>query len=202
AGPLPERGSAADYVVELLARAGMRGAVALPGPRYFGFVVGGSLPAAVAADWLVSAWDQNTAVYALSPLGSGIEQITGSWLRELAGPPPAMGFGFTTRCQIAHLTTLAAAPPPGFGQAGWDVEADGFFGAPPINVVVGEESHYTIFLALRLLGLGANRLRPIPTDDQGRMRAEALAAALAELRGPTIVCAQAGNVNTGAFDPL
>jgi glutamate/tyrosine decarboxylase-like PLP-dependent enzyme len=176
--------------------------VALPGPRYFGFVVGGSLPAAVAADWLVSAWDQNTAVYALSPLGSVIEQITGSWLRELAGLPSAMSFGFTTGCQMANFTALAAARHRVLREAGWDVEADGVFGAPPINVVVSEESHYTIFLALRLLGLGANRLRPIPTDDQGRMRAEALAAALAELRGPTIVCAQAGNVNTGAFDPL
>jgi len=202
AGPLPERGSAADSVVELLASAGMRGAVALPGPRYFGFVVGGSLPAAVAADWLVSAWDQNTAVYALSPLGSVIEQITGSWLRELAGLPSAMSFGFTTGCQMANFTALAAARHRVLREAGWDVEADGLFGAPPINVVVSEESHYTIFLALRLLGLGANRLRLVPTDDQGRMRAEALAAALAELRGPTIVCAQAGNVNTGAFDPL
>ena len=202
AGPLPERGSAADSVVELLGSAGMRGAVALPGPRYFGFVVGGSLPAAVAADWLVSAWDQNTAVYALSPLGSIIEQITGSWLRELAGLPSAMSFGFTTGCQMANFTALAAARHRVLREAGWDVEADGLFGAPPINVVVSEESHYTIFLALRLLGLGANRLRRIPTDDQGRMRAEALAAALAELRGPTIVCAQAGNVNTGAFDPL
>jgi glutamate/tyrosine decarboxylase-like PLP-dependent enzyme len=202
AGPLPERGSAAVSVVDLLASAGMRGAVALPGPRYFGFVVGGSLPAAVAADWLVSAWDQNTGVYALSPLGSVIEQITGSWLRELAGLPSAMSFGFTTGCQMANFTALAAARHRVLRQAGWDVEADGLFGAPPINVVVSEESHYTIFLALRLLGLGANRLRPIPTDGQGRMRAEALAAALAELRGPTIVCAQAGNVNTGAFDPL
>jgi glutamate/tyrosine decarboxylase-like PLP-dependent enzyme len=202
AGPLPERGSAAVSVVDLLASAGMRGAVALPGPRYFGFVVGGSLPAAVAADWLVSAWDQNTGVYALSPLGSVIEQITGSWLRELAGLPSAMSFGFTTGCQMANFTALAAARHRVLRQAGWDVEADGLFGAPPINVLVSEESHYTIFLALRLLGLGANRLRPIPTDDQGRMRAEALAAALAELRGPTIVCAQAGNVNTGAFDPL
>jgi len=202
AGPLPELGSAADSVVELLGSAGMRGAVALPGPRYFGFVVGGSLPAAVAADWLVSAWDQNTAVYALSPLGSIIEQITGSWLRELAGLPSAMSFGFTTGCQMANFTALAAARHRVLREAGWDVEADGLFGAPPINVVVSEESHYTIFLALRLLGLGANRLRRIPTDDQGRMRAEALAAALAELRGPTIVCAQAGNVNTGAFDPL
>jgi len=201
-GTLPEHASAPDSVIELLATAGRRGAVALPGPRYFGFVVGGSLPAAVAADWLVSAWDQNTAVYALSPLGSVIEQITGCWLRELAGLRSTMSFGFTTGCQMANFTALAAARHRVLREAGWDVEADGLFGAPPINVIVSEESHYTIFMALRLLGLGANRLRKIPTDGQGRMRAEALATALAELRGPTIVCAQAGNVNTGAFDPL
>jgi len=201
-GALPRKGTAPELVVELLANAGMGGAMALPGPRYFGFVVGGSLPAAVAADWLVSAWDQNTAVYALSPLGSVIEQVAGSWLRELAGLPSAMSFGFTTGCQMANFTALAAARHRVLRDAGWDVESDGLFGAPPIHVFVSEESHYTIFMALRLLGLGANRLRPIPTDGQGRMRADALAAARRELRGPSIVCAQAGNVNTGAFDPL
>jgi len=201
-GTLPEHGSAPDSVLDLLANAGMRGAVALPGPRYFGFVVGGSLPVAVAADWLVSAWDQNTAVYALSPLGSVMEQITGTWLCELAGLPSAMSFGFTTGCQMANFTALAAARHRVLQEAGWDVEADGLFGAPAINVIVSEESHYSLFMALRLLGLGAKRLRRIPTDDQGRMRADALAAALAALQGPTIVCAQAGNVNTGAFDPL
>ena len=201
-GSLPQRGSASDSVVELLANAGMRGAVALPGPRYFGFVVGGSLPAAVAADWLVSAWDQNAGIYALSPLASVIEQIAGSWLRELAGLPSTMSFGFTTGCHMANFTALAAARHRVLRDAGWDVEADGLFGAPPINVFVSEESHYTIFMALRLLGLGANRLGRIPADNQGRMRADALAAALRDCSGPCIVCAQAGNVNTGAFDPL
>jgi glutamate/tyrosine decarboxylase-like PLP-dependent enzyme len=201
-GSLPQRGSAPDSVVELLANAGMRGTVALPGPRYFGFVVGGSLPAAVAADWLVSAWDQNAGVYALSPLASVIEHIAGSWLLELAGLAPTMSFGFTTGCQMANFTALAAARHRVLRDAGWDVEADGLFGAPAINVFVSEESHYTIFMALRLLGLGANRLHRIPTDDQGRMSADALAAALRENRGPCVVCSQAGNVNTGAFDPL
>jgi glutamate/tyrosine decarboxylase-like PLP-dependent enzyme len=201
-GSLPHHGSAPDSVIELLANAGMRGTVASVGQRYFGFVVGGSLPVAVAADWLVSAWDQNAGIYALSPLASVVEQITGSWLRELAGLPSTMSFGFTTGCQMANFTALAAARHRVLRDAGWDVEADGLFGAPAINVMVSEESHYTIFTALRLLGLGANRLRRIPTDDQGRMRADALAAALRELRGPSIVCAQAGNVNTGAFDPL
>lgn len=205
-GSLPQRGSAGDAVVETLANAGMRGTVASAGPRYFGFVVGGSLPAALAADWLVSAWDQNTGIYALSPLVSVIEQITGSWLRELAGLPSTMSFGFTTGCQMANFTALAAARHRVLRDVGWDVEAKGLFGAPPIDVIVNDEAHYTIFMALRLLGLGANRVHRVPTDDQGRMRADALAAALRERRGsnsgPCIVCAQAGNVNTGAFDPL
>ena len=201
-GPLPQRGTDANVVVEMLAKAGMRGTVAAAGPRYFGFVVGGSLPAALAADWLVAAWDQNTAVYALSPLGSVIEQVTGSWLCELAGLSPATSFGFTTGCQMANFTALAAARHRVLRNAGWDVEANGLFGAPPIDVLVSEEAHYTIFMALRLIGLGANRLHRIPTDDQGRMRTDALAAALRQRRGPCIVCAQAGNVNTGAFDSL
>jgi glutamate/tyrosine decarboxylase-like PLP-dependent enzyme len=201
-GPLPQRESDADAIVQMLAQAGTRGTVATPGPRYFGFVVGGSLPAALAADWLVSAWDQNTGIYALSPLVSVIEQITGSWLRELASLPATTSFGFTTGCQMANFTALAAARHRVLRDAGWDVEANGLFGAPPIDVIVNEEAHYTIFMALRLLGLGANRLRRMPTDDQGRMRADALAAALRECRGPCIVCAQLGNVNTAAFDPL
>jgi len=201
-GTLPQRGTDANAVVEMLANAGMRGTVATPGPRYFGFVVGGSFPAALAADWLVSTWDQNTGIYALSPLVSVVEQITGSWLRELAGLPSTMSFGFTTGCQMANFTALAAARHRVLREAGWDVEANGLFGAPPIDVIVNDEAHYTIFMALRLLGLGANRVHRIPTDEQGRMRTEALAAALRERRGPCIVCAQAGNVNTGAFDPL
>jgi glutamate/tyrosine decarboxylase-like PLP-dependent enzyme len=188
----------------------MRGTVATAGPRYFGFVVGGSVPAAVAADWLVSSWDQNCGIYVLSPLVSVIEQITGSWLRELAGLPPAMSFGFVTGCQMANFTALAAARHRVLQNAGWNVETNGLFGAPPIEVFVGEEAHYTIAIALRLLGLGADRVRRIPTDGQGRMRADELRAAMRSvsghgrliLAGPSIVCAQAGNVNTGAFDPL
>jgi glutamate/tyrosine decarboxylase-like PLP-dependent enzyme len=201
-GPLPLEGSAPEIVTEILASAGMGGTVASAGPRYFGFVVGGSLPAALAADWLASAWDQNAGIYALSPLVSVIEEITGSWLRELAGLPPTMSFGFVSGCQMASFTGLAAARHRVLRDAGWDVEANGLFGAPLINVMVSEEAHYTISLALRLLGLGANRVRRIPTDSQGRMRANDLAAALRASRGPCIVCAQAGNVNTGAIDPL
>jgi glutamate/tyrosine decarboxylase-like PLP-dependent enzyme len=201
-GPLPGSGIVPEAVTEILAVAGMRGTVASAGPRYFGFVVGGSLPAALAADWLVSAWDQNGAVFALSPLVAVIEQITGAWLRELAGLPPAMSFGFVTGCHMASFTGLAAARHRVLRNAGWDVEASGLFGAPPIELIVSEEAHYTISTALRLLGLGGNRVRRIATDSQGRMRAADLASALRGHRGPAIVCAQAGNVNTGAIDPL
>lgn len=201
-GPLPHEGIAPDVLTPILANAGMKGSVASAGPRYYGFVIGGSLPAALAADWLVSAWDQNGVVYATSPLVSVIEQITGSWLRELTGLPATMSFGFVTGCQMANFTGLAAARHRVLRNAGWDVESDGLFGAPPIDVVVNEEAHYTISTALRLLGLGSNRVRRIPTDSQGRMRADSLAAALRGHRGPCIVCAQAGNVNTGAIDPL
>lgn len=201
-GPLPDGGIAPAVLAGILADVGMKGTVASAGPRYFGFVIGGSLPAALAADWLVSAWDQNGCVYVASPLVSVIEEITGQWLRELAGFPPAMSYGFVTGCQMANFTRLAAARHRVLRDAGWDVESDGLFGAPPIDVVVNEEAHYTISMALRLLGLGSNRVRRIPTDSQGRMRADSLAAALRGLRGPCIVCAQAGNVNTGAIDPL
>jgi glutamate/tyrosine decarboxylase-like PLP-dependent enzyme len=201
-GPLPHEGIAPEALTQILADIGMRGTVASAGPRYFGFVVGGSFPAALAADWLVSAWDQNGGIYALSPLVSVIEQITGSWLRELAGLPATMTSGFVTGCQMANFTGLAAARHRVLSDAGWDVEADGLFGAPPIEVVVSEEAHYTIAMALRLLGLGAHRVRKIPTGSQGRMRADALSAALHAHQEPCIVCAQAGNVNTGAVDPL
>lgn len=201
-GALPEEGAAAAQVVETLANAGATGTVASAGPRYFGFVVGGSLPAALAADWLVSTWDQNAGIFALSPLASIVEQITGAWLREIAGLPATMSFGFVTGGHMANFTALACARHSVLRRAGWDVEADGLHGATPVNVLVSEESHYTIFLALRLLGLGAARVRKIPTDEQGRMRADLLAAALRETSGPCIVCAQAGNVNTGAFDPV
>ena len=201
-GGLPQRGIDADEVIGTLAEAGMRGTVATTGPRYFGFVIGGSVPAAIAADWLVSCWDQNSAIYAMSPVVSVLEEVTGKWLCELAGLPPTMSFGFVTGCQMANFTGLAAARHRVLKNAGWDVEAKGLFGAPPIDVFVNEEAHYTIAMALRLLGLGAERVHRVPTDDQGRMRADELSAALRGHRGPCIVCAQAGNVNTGACDPL
>lgn len=201
-GPFPQEGTDPEAVTGILARAGIAGAVASTGPRYFGFVVGGNLPAALAADWLVSAWDQNAGIYVLSPLVSVIEEITGSWLRELAGLPPTMSFGFVTGGHMANFTALASARHRVLRDAGWDVEANGIYGAPPVEVIASEEAHYTISTSVRFLGLGANRVRRIPTDSQGRMSVPALGAALQGVRGPCIVCAQAGNVNTGAIDPL
>src|SRR5579862_9415187 len=177
-GPLPNTATAPEIVTEALAAAGMTGTTACAGPRFFGFVIGGSLPAALAADWLVSSWDQNAGIFVVSPLAAVIEQITGAWLLELAGLPPTMSFGFVTGGHMANFTGLAAARHRVLRNVGWDVEADGLFGAPPITVMVSEEAHYTISTALRLLGLGANRARRIPTDSQGRMRVDELAAAL------------------------
>jgi len=199
---LSEAAESAGSVIRALADAGLGGTVASTGPRYFGFVTGGNLPAAHAADWLVSTWDQNPAVYVLSPLVAVIEEITAGWLRELAGLPAGMSVGFVTGCQMASFTGLAAARHRVLERAGWNVAADGLFGAPPIDVVIGEEAHYTIPMALRHLGLGTARLRRVGVDGQGRMRIDALEAALRTSQGPCIVCAQAGNVNTGAFDPL
>lgn len=201
-GPLSTDGQPDLTVIDALANAGEHATIASTGPRYFGFVVGGNLPAALAADWLVSAWDQNAAVYVMSPLAAVVEEITAGWLREIAGLPATMSVGFTTGCQMASFTGLAAARHRVLERAGWDVEGNGLFGAPPIDVLIGDEAHYTIVMALRLLGLGGTRLRRIATDGQGRMRSDALRAALDSGRGPCIVCAQAGNVNTGAFDPL
>lgn len=199
---LTDAGESPPEVIAELARLGATGTTASAGPRYFGFVVGGSTPAALAADWLVSAWDQNGGLYALSPFVSAIEEVTGGWLRELAGLPPSMTVGFVTGCQMASFTALAAARHRVLRNAGWDVEQQGLFDAPPIEVLVSDEAHYTIFMALRMLGLGGGRVKRVPTDAQGRMRADALGAMLAAGSGPCIVCAQAGNVNSGAFDPL
>src|SRR5829696_9495802 len=201
-GPLPEGTRQPQLVVAELARAAEPGLMATPGGRFFGFVIGGSLPAALAADWLSSAWDQNAGLYAAAPAASVVEEVCGAWLIELFGLPEGISFGLVTGGQMANFTALAAARHHVLERAGWDVEADGLVGAPPIRVIVGEERHVTIDRALRFLGLGTSSLRPVPADEQGRMRPDALRSALAESSGPTIICAQAGNVNTGAFDPL
>ncbi|HKH19263.1 MAG TPA: aminotransferase class V-fold PLP-dependent enzyme [Solirubrobacteraceae bacterium] len=200
--PLPEQGDDAVGVIEALAAAAAPGLVASAGPRYFGFVTGGALPAALGADWLTSAWDQNAALHVMSPAAAAAEETVATWVKELLGLPAGAGVGLVTGAQMANFTALAAARNAVLAGAGWDVEERGLIDAPALRVVTSAESHATVFNALRLLGLGRETAVRVPTDDQGRMRADALAAALAAGDGPAIVCAQAGDVNTGAFDPL
>ncbi|HTO99281.1 MAG TPA: aminotransferase class V-fold PLP-dependent enzyme [Myxococcales bacterium] len=202
-GPLPEEGEPAAQVVERLAREADPGIVATAGPRFFGFVIGGSLPAALGADWLTSAWDQNAGLFVLSPAASVVEETVLEWLTGIFGLPAGTGMGFVTGGQMANTTCLAAARQSVLARAGWDVAARGLIGAPPISVLAGDEAHITVYGALRLLGLGDASVTKIPTDGQGRMQPDALRDALRSRRGmPLIVCAQAGNVNTGSFDPL
>ena len=196
-GPLPDEPLPAEQVVDELAAAAEPGVVALGSGRYFGFVIGGELPAALAADWLTSAWDQNAGLYAGGPSASVVEQVTREWLVDLLGLPAESSIGFVTGTQLAHVTGLAAARRHVLDAVGWDVGANGLNGAPPLRVLVGEKRHGTIDRALRMLGLGAPT-DVIPADNNGRMLVEHL-----ELTDePTILCAQAGEVNTGAFDPL
>ncbi|KAB2966118.1 MAG: aspartate aminotransferase family protein, partial [Thermoanaerobaculia bacterium] len=200
---LPAAGEAPMAVIERLAAAADAGVMASAGPRFFGFVVGATLPAALAADWLASTWDQNAGLYVLAPAAAVVEEAAGAWIAELVGLPATASVGFVTGCQAANFSALAAARHELLARAGWDVESRGLYGAPEIEVVVGEEAHVTVHTALQMLGLGRERVRRVAVDGQGRMRAEALAEALAPLAGrPVLVCAQAGNVNTGAFDPL
>ncbi len=201
-GPLPAEGEAPLAVVERLVRDAEPGVIGIAGPRYFGFVIGGSLPAALAADWLTSTWDQNAGIYAAGPSASVVEEVVGAWLLDLFGLPSGTSFGLTTGCQMAHVTCLAAARHRVLASRGWDVEADGLVGSPAIDVVVGAEVHATIPTALQYLGLGRDRATPVATDEQGRMRLDALEAAMPDGDRPLIVCLQAGNVSTGAFDPL
>lgn len=200
--PLPARGDDPAAVLDLLAAQAPRGASACAAPRYFGFVIGGSLPVALAADWLVSAWDQNSGIHAISPLGAALEEIAARWLLELFDLPRDSGVGFVTGCQMAHFTCLAAARHELLRRAGWDVESEGLNGAPRINVVASAEAHVTLDVALRYLGLGSRAVARVEADGQGRMRADRLRELLPTLSGPVLLCAQAGNVNTGAFDPL
>ena len=189
-------------VIESLARGVDPGLVATTSGRFFGFVEGGVVPAALAADWLTSTWDQNPGFYVLSPAAAVVEEVVAEWVLDLLGLPSTASVGFTIGAQVANFAGLAAGRHHVLASAGWDVEADGLQGAPKVTVMVGEERHATIGRALRFLGLGERTVRVMPADDQGRMDAKALSAALAEGTGSTIVCAQAGNVNTGAFDPL
>jgi glutamate/tyrosine decarboxylase-like PLP-dependent enzyme len=223
-GPLPASPIDPTDVIDALARAAEPGLVTTTGPRYFGFVTGGALPATVAAEWLASVWDQPATLYVMSPAAAVVEEVATAWLIDLLGLPAACSVGFVTGCHMANFTALAAARHELLRRCGWDVEADGLQGAPPLRVIVGEEVHVSVIGALRLLGIGSRQIVRVAADDQGRMRPDALEAALAtssttvrlkpDTTGidvaqgfspaniPTIICGQAGNVNTGAFDPL
>jgi glutamate/tyrosine decarboxylase-like PLP-dependent enzyme len=196
--PLPVEPASDKYVLEQLDRLGSPASMAMAGPRFFGFVIGGALPVTVAASWLATAWDQNTGLFNVTPGTAAIEQVALRWLLDVLGLPPECAGAFVTGTTVAHITALAAARHAVLAPAGWNVEADGLFGAPPITVVVGAEAHPTLFKALGVVGLGRNRVVKVPVDGQGRMRVDGLP----RLTGPTIVCVQAGNVNTGAFDPV
>jgi len=196
-GPLPDSPSAPADVLALLDRVGSPATVRTTGGRYFGFVNGGVVPAALAASWMTSAWDQNAALRVMSPVGAACEEIALEWVRDLLGLPHVAAGVLVTGATMASVTGLAAARHALLERAGWDVERDGLFGAPPLRVVVGGEVHVSLLKALGLLGLGRERVHRVPVDGQGRMRPDALPP----LDDRTIVCIQAGNVNTGAFDP-
>jgi glutamate/tyrosine decarboxylase-like PLP-dependent enzyme len=199
---LADESQPALRVVEELVAAAGPGLVDTQSPRYFGFVIGGGLDAAIAADWLTSVWDQNGGGYPVGPSAAVAEEVACEWLLDLLCLPDDAGVGLTTGCQMAHFTCLAAARHRMLADAAWDVEADGLFGAPPIRVLVGAKAHTTVFAALRMLGLGSRRVELVAADDQGRMRASELARLLRSGEGPAIVVAQVGEVNTGAIDAM
>lgn len=196
--PFPDGPTQPEETLRLLDEVGSPATMAMAGPRFYGFVIGGSLPVTLAASWLAGAWDQNSALYNVTPATAVLEQIALRWLVDLFGMPIRTGGAFVTGATVANFCCLAAARHAVLTRLGWNVEADGLFGAPPITIVVGEEAHTTLFKGLGLLGFGRNRVIRVPVDAQGRMRTEAFP----KLTGPSIVCMQAGNVNTGAFDPF
>jgi len=195
--PLQENPQNPATVIEMLDRIGSPATVGMAGRRYFGFVIGGSLPAALAANWLAGAWDQNPGLFAASPIGAVLEEVSLRWLLDVLKLPAESGGAFVTGATMANFTALAAARHAVLERAGWDVEADGLFGAPPVTVVVGDEAHPSLIKSLGMLGMGRSRVVRVPVDEQGRMRA----GEMPPLSGPAIICMQAGNVNTGAFDP-
>jgi glutamate/tyrosine decarboxylase-like PLP-dependent enzyme len=200
-GPLPDRPTGAAEVIDRLAREAEAGLMAMPSGRFYGWVIGGTLPAALGADWLVSAWDQNAAMRYPTPAVAALEEAAGAWVLDLLGLPAGADVGFATGATMANFTALAAARRHVLARRGWDLDLDGLCGAPRIRVLVGAERHDTVDLALRYLGLGAPA--PVAADAQGRIRLDALAEALeAGGDGPAIVCLQAGNVHSGAFDPI
>ena len=198
ATPLPDEGVPDHEVIALLDEVGSPATMAMAGSRFFGFVIGGSLPVTVASNWLSTAWDQNVVMYRVTPAAATMEMVAIDWMVDLLGLPAGTGAGFVTGATVANFSALAAARHRVFEDAGWDVEADGLIGAPPVTIVVSDEAHPTLFKSLGMLGLGRERVVRVPTDDQGRM----ISTQLPTLDGPAIVCTQAGNINTGAFDPI
>src|SRR5687768_7206309 len=196
--PLQEEPHEPQHVLAELDELVTPATMAMAGPRFFGFVIGGSLPAALAANWLAGAWDQNAGIYSVTPGVAHLEQVVIRWLNDLFGLPAGATGAFVTGATMANFASLAAARHAVLRRFGWNVEADGLFGAPPLTVIVGEEVHVTVLKALGMLGLGRNRVVRVPADAQGRMRA----AELPRMNGPTIVCVQAGNVNSGSFDSI
>lgn len=196
-GPLPDNGEDPFSVIARLDEFGSPATVATAGGRYFGFVIGSAVPASLAANWLAGAWNQNVAMEVMSPAATRLETVALDWIRELLNLPSSAQGAFVTGDSMANFVGLAAARHAVLEKVGWDVEAQGLFGAPPITIVVGEEVHVSVLRVLSLLGLGRDRVVRVPTDEQGRMRADQIP----RLEGPSIVCIQAGNVNTGSFDP-
>src|SRR5262245_5177827 len=201
-GHLPDGPEDPAHVVSAIAQVAQGGVMASSGARFFGFVMGGAVPAAVGADWLVSAWDQNAAAYVPSPAASVAEEVVAGWVIELLGLPSHCSVGFVTGGQMATFTALATARHHLLARAGWDVEVHGLQRAPRLTVLATQERHASVDRAIRLLGLGTDALRLIPCDHNGGISPDALAAAFETVQGPTIVCVQAGNINTGAVDPL
>jgi glutamate/tyrosine decarboxylase-like PLP-dependent enzyme len=197
-GPLPEEGTDPTRVLELLDELVTPATMGFSNPRFHGWVIGGVYPVGLAADWMTSAWDQNTVYYAASPGSVTVEAIALRWVREAAGLPETAWGAFVTGTTVGNMSALAAARNAVLAAQGWDVTSQGMFGAPAVEVIVGDEVHPSLVKALGIVGLGRDRVTRVPVDDQGRMRAESLPA----IESPTIVCVQAGNVNTGAFDPM
>jgi glutamate/tyrosine decarboxylase-like PLP-dependent enzyme len=202
AEPLPDAGLSGEATIDLLAERAEPGLSAMTGPRFFGWVIGGSHPVAVAADWLTSAWGQNVGNHTACPSASASETVAAQWLLDLLDLPRQCSVGFTTGATVANFVSLAAARGELLHRLGWNVEARGLFGAPPIDVLIGDDAHTSVFSALQFLGLGNDRVIRVPTDSEGRMLASAFEKAISKSNGPTIAIMQAGQVNTGAFDPF
>jgi glutamate/tyrosine decarboxylase-like PLP-dependent enzyme len=196
--PLQENPISPEAILDLLHEKGSPATVKSSGGRYFGFVTGGSLPATMMAKLMAAVWDQNTAMYCMSPIASKLEEVTSEWLVDILGLPTQTSVGFVTGATMANFTALAAARHALLNKAGWNVEAKGLFQAPEITVVVSDEVHVSLLKALNLIGFGRERIIRVPVDVQGRMCTEKIP----DSKGPTIICLQAGNVNTGAFDPF